>query len=326
MQFGDSKFGQSRFGTTALAGVGHVTMSSSSSASVSGLAASVEGLNELRATSAGQVSGASYDAVGDSEMVIETAGGATSISTGTDRAAIELSIASESLVTDASLTTGARFPGLVDTISPPRDISERERIESYLKRPFQKDYPAAMSGGTREPGEFAALMDLFGEFAQRLVTERHKVFTSRFVDLAHGQSLDYIGDLLLLPRRTGETDAHYRIRLKSYARALTGNATIDEIRSTLALLLECDVNDIKLTEPANTIARFDMRIDQTILDEAKVSVSDVVDLVTMFRAGGVKVTLSVTGSFTHRSLEDIQSGTDLGEKGYNEAYYSGRIV
>lgn len=326
MQLGDARLGQSRLGTTSAAGSGHVTLSPTTSGTVSALDGDVGGTVLITANDTGSVSGLSAAVAAAASMELNPTGAPAGIVTGTAPVGQPLEFDLTPTITDVEGTTETKYPGLTGTIEAARDIPERERLESYLKRPFQSDYPAAISGGTRGPGEFAALMDLVAEIAQYFTTARDNVLASRYVDLALGQALDHIGGLLMLPRRTGESDPHYRVRLKAHARALTGEATIDEIRSTLALLLDCNVGDVYLTEPPNDIARFDLEIDQSIIDAAPVSIPDVTELVLLFRAGGVKVTLSVTGSFTHRSLEDIRSGTDLGEKGYNEAYYSGRII
>ncbi|WP_330633733.1 hypothetical protein [Halocatena halophila] len=237
-----------------------------------------------------------------------------------------LSMSGGGAVADTILTIEARYPELVATASPDRAIPERDRVEGYLKRPFESDFPARQSGGVQDRGEFSYLVDLFGDIAEETNDTKNEVLAAGFVDLANGTSLDNIGSLLLLPRRTGETDPHYRIRLKSVARALTGGATVDQVRETIAILLECNVSDVHLTEPPDQPARFDLTIDGTIVEEASVTVDDVVEFVKQFRAGGVDVTLSVTGSFTYRSVEDFESGTDLGEKGYGEAGYSGRIL
>lgn len=258
-------------------------------------------------------------------MTMDSDGGAVALSTGTTPVEYHLTAEGNGELGETTLTIEASYPDLIASASPPRDISERDRIEGYLKRPFETDYPSAQSGGVHGPGELSSLLDIFGDVAQEMIGVKNDVLGSRMVDIAYGQSLDNIGSLLLLPRRTGETDPHYRIRLKAYARSLTGEATVDQIRETLAVLLECDVGDIGLREP-DAPAQFDLTVDETIVNDASVTVDDVVELVKRFRAGGVMVTMTVTGSFTHRSLDDLQSGTDLGEKGYGEAGYSGRIL
>lgn len=326
MKFGNSKFGSTQFGHNGEAGIGEPAgLEVQSTGSVRNLKTQGHGESTLVGDSSGTPTNSSYR--GDSEpnhldLLIRHGSGGISISV---RGEYHLAVGVEGHTSNRVLTISGRFPELVQSIEPVRyDIPERQRIEGYLKTPFESQYPVIQSGGVREPGEFADLVDLYGEFAQGIATIRNEVLANRYVDLANGQSLDFIGTLLLLPRRRGEEDPHYRLRLKSYARALTGEATIPQIRKTIALLLQCQVSDINLTE-SDVPAQFSLRIDRTILENALVSLEELVDLVAFFKAGGVRVRLTLTGSFTNRSVEDVRNDVDLGEKGYEEAYYSGTI-
>lgn len=328
MRFGNARFGETRFGTGAQSASGEPSsMSLSVEGRSSGLETSVE--SPPRQMDIGvDGSAVGLEATPTPQpwtLSIATEGGATSLATGSG---IEYHIPAmgRGEVGDTTLTIEAGNPDLIGTVSPPRNIPERERIEGYLKRPFETDYPAAQSGGVHGAGEFSFLIDVFAAFAQELNGAKNDVLAAKMIDIAYGQSLDHIGRLLLLPRRTGESDPHYRLRLKASARAMTGEATIDQVRETIAILLDCDVIDVELEEPSSQPAQFDLTIDQTIIDESATTVDDLVELVKRFRAGGVKVTLTVTGSFMYRSIDDFESGTDLGEHGYEEAGYSGRII
>lgn len=232
--------------------------------------------------------------------------------------------ASSSATYDPTPSFRGAYPDLTQTITPPRwDISERDRVEGYLKRPFQTPKDAT---GEYLDTEFGALVATFSEFAQGIADTRNETLGARYIDIAHGQSLDNIGKLIQVPRQTGEQDPRYRIRLKAYFRRLVGGGTIDEIRQTISLLLDCDVEDVELREPfETTCARFDITLDESILTNAPISTDELLAFVAGFRAAGVKVAFSVSGSFTHRSLADLRAGVDIGEKGYSESTYSGTL-
>lgn len=327
MRLGNSRLGETRLGASGVSARGAAaSVTVGSRGTVTALNASGSNNQTLSIASDGAAVALDVTPVVPSvTMTMASTAETVALSTGTAPVEYHLTAEGNGQLGDASLTIEAAYPDLIASASPLRDIPERQRIEGYLKRPFETDYPGSQSGGVHGPGEFSKLLDIYGEVAAEINGVKNDTLGSRMVDLAYGQSLDNIGALLLLPRRTGEGDPHYRVRLKAHAQALTGEATVDQIRETLSVLLSCDVSDIELAEP-DVPAQFDLTVDETIVNEAEVSVDDVVDLVQRFRAGGVKVTMTVTGSFTYRSLDDYQSGTDLGEKGYGEAGYSGRIL
>lgn len=329
MRFGTARFGQNRFGTGAKTASGAPsTVEVGSTGTVSALETSVATTaRRVEVDTEARLVGLDATPTIESRTLsVGTEGAVSAVAAGTAPIECHITVGGSGEVGDTTLTIEAATPDLIATVSPPRTISERERIEGYLKRPFETDYPAAQSGGVHGPGEFSHLVDVFAKIAQEFDGAKNDVLGAKMVDLAYGRSLDHIGRLLLLPRLTDESDPHYRLRLKAYARSMTGEATVDQVREAIAILLDCDVSDVGLEEPATQPAQFDLTIDQTIIDESATDVDDLVELVKRFRAGGVKVTLTVTGSFMYRSIEDFESGTDLGEHGYEEAGYSGRIL
>lgn len=234
MRFGTARFGQTRFGTGAKTASGQPSsVSLSAEGRVSGLETSVAPpARQMDIGVEGAVIG--LEATPSTQprtLSIATEGGATSIATGSS-IGYHITAMGSGELGDTTLTIEAANPELIGTVSPPRDIPERERIEGYLKRPFETDYPAAQSGGVHGPGEFSFLIDVFGAFAQEINGAKNDVLGAKMIDIAYGQSLDHIGRLLLLPRMTDESDPHYRLRLKAYARSMTGEATVDQVRET----------------------------------------------------------------------------------------------
>lgn len=212
---------------------------------------------------------------------------------------------------------------LIATISPPEDVHERERIESYLKRPFKT--PINTTGGYETTG-FANLITLFASFATDFRDIRTEVLASRYVQTASGKALDEIGSFVQLPRHTNETDEHYRLRLLTQFRRIIGNCTIDDVRETAALLLKIPVESVLFSEPFDeTVAAFNIHLQEEAIEESPVTPQEFVLLVGGFAAGGVDVSISAEGAFTNRSLQDVRDGVDLGPYGYDEAGYSGRI-
>ena len=320
------KLGSARLGDVQLGGksetvyaVGSVTLSGSATVRQPGIAA--YGSGTVSAAGGGSVSAASIAV--DAPGLVSVSGSARVGQDGYANADGTLPVFGSATVATTPSFRG-EHPELTQTITPPRwDIPERERIEDYLKQPFKT--PKGPTGEYLKT-DFGALVATFSEFAQGMATARNETLGARYIDIAHGQSLNNIGKLIQVPRQTDEKDPRYRIRLKAYFRRLVGGGTIDEIRQTISLLLDCDVEQIELTEPFHaTVAQFNITLDNTIIENAPISTDELLAFVAGFRAAGVKVTFSVEGSFTNRSLADLRAGRDLGEQGYEESRYTGSL-
>lgn len=212
---------------------------------------------------------------------------------------------------------------LIDSISPPQDAHERERIERYLKRPFQT---AVGSDGRYQKTGFANLVSLFASFARDVTEVRTEVLASRYVQHATGDSLDKIGAFVQLPRHTNETDAHYRLRIQAQFRRIIGNCTVDDVRETAALLLDVPMSAVQFSEPFETeVAAFRIKLQEEDIESSPVTPQEFVMIVSGFSAGGVDVAVTAEGAFTNRSLQDVRDNVDLGPFGYGEAGYSGRV-
>lgn len=321
MKLGSAQLGDLQLGGSSetVYAVGQVTLSGSATVQRSGIEA--YGNGTVSVSGRAHVSNASRTAGAHGSLSVS--GAAEIRQDGYAVASGTLPVFGSATVATTPSFRGAH-PELVQTVSPPRwDISERDRIEGYLKRPFQT--PKGPSGEYLQT-DFGALVATFSEFAQGMVATRNETLGARYIDIAHGQSLDNIGKLIQVPRQTDEKDPRYRIRLKAYFRRLVGGGTIDEIRQTIALLLDCDVEEVEFDEPFHsTVAQFDITLDNTIIEDAPISTDELLAFVAGFRAAGVRVTFSVSGSFTNRSLADLREGRDLGEMGYEESFYTGSL-
>ncbi|ADJ14460.1 hypothetical protein [Halalkalicoccus jeotgali] len=218
-------------------------------------------------------------------------------------------------------TLAAQYPDLIGTVSPTRDsISERERLESYLKAPFRTP---RLTDGTYEATEFGALVGMFSEMAQAMVSMRNEMLAERYVDLARGRQLDRIGALVLTPRRQDERDDPYRIRIKAEFLKRVSGGTIDEIRQMLAVLLDTDREQIRISEPFDLVpATMVVDFDAPLLDQAPVEREELREYVLGAAAAGVEVELTIEDPFRHRPASD--DDPTLHTRGYNEAPYKSR--
>lgn len=85
----------------------------------------------------------------------------------------------------------------------------------------------------------ATALDYFDERLQ-------EVYTQNNVVTATGGSLDNIGYLANVPRKTGESDDRYRLRIIATVWSSLSGATFDEVAQFISFVLDTDVRDIDL--------------------------------------------------------------------------------
>lgn len=178
---------------------------------------------------------------------------------------------------------------LVQSASPNRDISERERIEGYLKSPFKTP---TNSEGEYVQTDFGGLIESYAEIAELMRALIAEVLASRFLEYAHGQQLDYIAREVRIDRWDGEGDESFRARVRAGFREIISGGTIPEIRSSIAALLGVDLeenpNAIQIIEPFDeTVAYFDVSIEPWVFDETPIPESYVDEHVRKMKAAGV---------------------------------------
>lgn len=195
------------------------------------------------------------------------------------------------------------------------ELTPEDRLRSNLKTPYPENsewWDNLLSTLGRELGE--------------LEDAREDVLASKVVDLAEGEQLELLGGLVQLERNTGETDAHYRGRLKVQLRKFLGGATIEEIKEISAILLETDPVDVKVQEDFDTeAARFSIAIWQADLDSVGVTDVEFKEFIDEVRGAGINTISQVRGTFTYRSEQDYIDGVNTSDYGYNNGTYAGLL-
>lgn len=190
---------------------------------------------------------------------------------------------------------------------PEPEEDPRDRADRVMKNPYPTDpgtvWDKFLNTITDEPEQL---------YASIREVERH-----RDVDTATGGPLEKIGGLFTLPRRQGESDAHYRKRIKLQLPIHTTSATLDEIIDDSTMLLDCAPSEIRLYETFDIEpARFDVFIDERVVTEANVTVPEYVQLMRDVKAAGVRVVATIGKQFTYRSEYEFLNGLNDPERGY----------
>jgi hypothetical protein len=142
---------------------------------------------------------------------------------------------------------------------------------------------------------------------------------AHYVDNATGKSLDYLGSLLQSKRMTGENDDDYRARLKTQFKKYITSSTIDDVKETIATVLNVSTNRVIVKEDFSVeYARFDIWIWMHDFTNAGITISDLNQLVSEVKAAGVRAEVYKLGTFEHRSAGQTSDPT----RGYNDTLNS----
>ncbi|WP_114576729.1 hypothetical protein [Saliphagus sp. LR7] len=178
---------------------------------------------------------------------------------------------------------------LAESVSPARDISERERIEGYLKSPFQT--PTDENGDYVQT-DYGTLLAVYAELAEVMRAAAMEVFAAQYLDFAAGRQLERIGEGVQVDRWEGESETSLRRRIRARYLVMISGGTIDEIRHSVAVLLGIDLDSVPgavtIVEPFDeTCALFDVEIDQAALDASPIPESYVTEHIERMKAVGV---------------------------------------
>ena len=159
------------------------------------------------------------------------------------------------------------------------------------------------------------LLSCPGQELDAAEAEISKAQDAHHVDLAAGQSLDSLGDLLQAPRQTGEADAHYRARLKTQLQRSIGSATIPDVKEIAAMILGVSQGRVQVREDFSVeYAYFQVCAFPQDLDAAGITAQEFKGLLANVKGAGIRIAAFQAGTFTCRAAAD----PDDAAKGYDD--------
>lgn len=203
----------------------------------------------------------------------------------------------------------SEFEDLQETINPAGPDTAADRMYSHIKPAFE----------ARDNENWSTLVEDFAAEFDQIKEARKEVAVSRYVETAIGQQLDRIGEFVQTPRKTEESDEHYRARLIVNFKSITAGGTIDDFLEVSETILETDPSNITIEEPHSTEpARVDLKVPDYIIQQADFTIDDYAGYLREIKAAGVKLQGVQLGGFTHRSEQDFLDGVNSQELAYNE--------
>lgn len=159
------------------------------------------------------------------------------------------------------------------------------------------------------------LLKLAGDEADGIKVTISDIQNAHFINTAAGASLEKIGSLLQTPRETGESDSKYRARLKTMWQKYIGSATIQDIKTNIATILNVAESRINLTEDFSTAyAHFKVQVYAADLTAGGITAPELKDFIGAIKSAGVSTEILQDGTFEARGAADPNDST----KGYND--------
>jgi hypothetical protein len=148
--------------------------------------------------------------------------------------------------------------------------------------------------------------------SDRMDEDLEGIYDQHHVNSATGRDLGKIGDLVNVPRQTGESDARYRARIKARFRASTIDTTFDQFTEFVASVLSTNIDNIEFfTSYGARPATVDVSADSSIYDDVDLTPSDLRELLGAGVPAGHEVRVIEGGTFRLKADGD----TDQPEKG-----------
>jgi len=159
------------------------------------------------------------------------------------------------------------------------------------------------------------LLEVIDSEFQNIEQVIEDIKNAHFVDNATGKSLEYLAQLLNTSRLSGETDEHFRARLKTQFRRYANSTTIKELKEIVSAVLgtlttRVAINELWDYEPAS----FDVWVFLQDLEAAGITVDELKEILDSIKPAGVRLTAKRFGTFEYRTAADISDPT----KGYND--------
>lgn len=202
------------------------------------------------------------------------------------------------------------------TIDPlEREGDSRQRVEDLLKTPYDVD----------DDG-WQAFIEATATEVEDVEQELSQILSEKFVSSASGTRLDRLATLVDVERRTGESDDLFRARTQVALRQLLASATIAEIRETIAVLLDLEVDEVAIEEEVagsdvgidEGTASITVGVDPSVLEDREITVAQFIEVLEGLVAAGVSVRrLFASGSFAHTG---VGRDTHDPDRGYGSVY------
>lgn len=148
---------------------------------------------------------------------------------------------------------------------------------------------------------------------RRIDVDIQELYDNRFIGTATGKSLNKIGDLVGIKRKSNEENEKLRKRIKAGFAAKASDTTYDTFVKFVLSMLETDSSTITIsTPPESQPKEIDLKIDGAVLGETLLTDQEVSILLNGAVSVDAKVNISRGGTFAFAGDDDTLKGFDDG--------------
>lgn len=146
--------------------------------------------------------------------------------------------------------------------------------------------------------------------AERIDGGLEDIYDAQHIDTATGDDLDKLGDLVNISRKTGESDATYRARVKAEFRAATIGTTFEQFIEFVSAVLATDPDNVDLfTNYGGRPATVDVSADTQVYNNAALTPTQLKDVLGSGVPAGHEVRVIEGGTFQLKADGDTDDPT-----------------
>jgi hypothetical protein len=163
------------------------------------------------------------------------------------------------------------------------------------------DTALAFTDGSNTHTLFTALLSAYDSVDDDI----ESLYKQTHINSATGAELDQFGELVNVERKSNESDAKYRARIKATFRSSTMGATFDQFSEFVAVVLETDIDNIRFLTPyERKPATVEVSANSEIYEALDLTNEDVIELLDGGVPAGHRVEVFEGGTFRLKSDGD----------------------
>jgi hypothetical protein len=164
------------------------------------------------------------------------------------------------------------------------------------------------------------LLEVVASENRRLDIELDELYDNRFLGSATGVELEKIGDLVGINRKTGESDAKLRKRIRAGFAAHASDTTYESFTSAALSILDAGAGSVTfITPPDSSHSKVvELEVDGAVLDESPLTESELIILLNGALSVDARAKIVETGTFAF-------DGSDASLEGFDEGTWSAGV-
>lgn len=183
--------------------------------------------------------------------------------------------------------------------------NKTDKIKEHLPSFYKQD----------DSSNFHNFLKSFGEELDSFEDEKNKLRDAIFIDTTIGDELESLAKLFRLSRRSGETDAQLRTRIKGFWPGFSGGGTKEALKQTINRITGIPESDIIVTDVTDTKFRINITLNTFTDLELQETIEETINNAKAAGVGAIiewtlntPETISITDDFTTIGTSPLTGG------------------